>query len=363
MLHRRRRIRLRRLERLIGRFRDLGFDLRLHGVELLGGRRARCDDQRTRALEGAARLLRVALLRRAVGTLVVGHRVRVGTRGVRMQHRGPAAVTRVCDDLGGRPVGVHHVRAVALHDVQAGEARRELRYAAARGLNLDRHADRVAVVLYDVDDRELQVARRVERLPELPLGGGAVAGADDDDFVVVVGRELEPRYDAHLGAGFGRADRLEELCAGRRRGRRDVEALVTEMRRHLATTGGRVGLGADGLQEMVQRGLAEREHHRPVAVVRVEPVLPGDAVLGDGHADSLVTGTGNLEEDLVLALQADLAVVDAARGDHGAVEPQKLLVRETGQVDRLEKFAFLSSHRTRVGGVAAKTFKIPKSSA
>ena len=80
---------------------------------------------------------------------------------------------------------VHEVGAVTLANEQIREAGHELGDAPAGGLDLDRDGDGVAVVLDHEDDRQLQVAGGVQRLPELALGGGAVAGGDHDDLVVL----------------------------------------------------------------------------------------------------------------------------------------------------------------------------------
>ena len=101
----------------------------------------------------------------------------------------------------------------------------ELRDRAARRVDLDRHRDGVAVVLDQEDDRQLEVAGGVERLPELALAGGAVAGGAEHDLValdglVAVGDALDLRVaEPRLGA----ADGLEELGAGGARGADDVE--------------------------------------------------------------------------------------------------------------------------------------------
>ncbi len=102
-----------------------------------------------------------------------------------------------------------------------GEVGDELGDAAAGGVDLDGHADGVAVVFYAEDDGELLVGGGVERLPELALRRGALADAGEDDFVVVelnvvegaivaesVGFRCGLGMMAEIAAGLG--------CAGRR---------------------------------------------------------------------------------------------------------------------------------------------------
>src|SRR5258706_12217649 len=55
------------------------------------------------------------------------------------------------------------------------EARNQPRNAASGSLHFYRDRDRVAVILYGEDHRQLVESRRVHRLPELALAGVAVA--------------------------------------------------------------------------------------------------------------------------------------------------------------------------------------------
>ena len=61
-----------------------------------------------------------------------------------------------------------------------------------------------------------------------------------------------------------------------------------------------------------------------------------------GRQNRLVAGAGDLEEDLVLALELDLLVVDAARQEHGAVRADELVARKAGGA--LALGASLSGH-------------------
>ncbi len=117
-----------------------------------------------------------ALLGR-VERLVVGHRVRVRpdhraaderrALAARARARPPPASARVARDRSRS----RRRRTIA----QAREAVARPRDVAARRLHLDRHRDRVAVVLDDEHDRQLAHAGGVQRLPELALAGRAVA--------------------------------------------------------------------------------------------------------------------------------------------------------------------------------------------
>src|SRR4051812_37714993 len=74
-----------------------------------------------------------------------------------------------------RLITLEHVRAVAILYIQPGKALDQFRNIAARRSNLDRHRDRVAVVLDAEDDREFQVASGVESFPKFALAGRAIA--------------------------------------------------------------------------------------------------------------------------------------------------------------------------------------------
>ena len=203
---------------------------------------------------------------------------------------------------------------VDLADEQVGERADELRDAAPRGLHLHRDRDRVAVVLDDVDDRDLAVAGGVEALPELALGRGPVAGRAVDDLVLLL---------AAQHAGLGAAHGLEELGAGGGGLGHDVQAAVTPVRGHLPAARVGVVLRPHRGEEHLGGGHPELEHQRPVPVVGVEPVVPGTHGHAGGHQDGLVAGPADLEEDLVLPLELDLLVVDPAGQVHRPVDREE----------------------------------------
>jgi hypothetical protein len=72
-------------------------------------------------------------------------------------------------------VARQEVASVDLLDVEPGERRNQLGDRPASGVHLHRDRDRVLVVLDDVDDRELEVAGRVEALPELAFARRPIA--------------------------------------------------------------------------------------------------------------------------------------------------------------------------------------------
>ena len=226
---------LRCRNRAIGRVVHFPIDVLRNRRELVLAHQPLGEQQIAEPADRIARRFRRALGRRLVQLLVVRERVGVGTGHFRVHERRAFALARIRDRVRHRPVAGGEIRAVhALHE-QAGERRDEPGDVTAGGLHLDRHGDRVAVVLDDVDDRQAAEARRVQRLPELSLAGRAVADREIDDLVLVetrfaIGDRRDPLVDE---AGLSRANRLQALRSGRARLRDDVEILVAPVRRHL----------------------------------------------------------------------------------------------------------------------------------
>ena len=255
----------------------------------------------------------VALGFGAVVRLVVGERVAVGTDDVGMDEGRPQALAAVLDRVPERVVGLEEVRAVDLRDEEVRVVAHELRDRTARRVDLDRHGDRVAVVLDEKQDGQLQVARRGKRFPELAFGRLPVSPGDVGHLV-----RLEASLAGELGdpalppPPLGGADGVEEL--GPRAGRLgdDVQPLVPPVGGHLAPGRGRIVAGPDRLQEHLVGGDAELEDQGAVPVVRVEPVVSGLQDHPGGRANRLVPHAVDLKVDLVLALELDLFVVEAA---------------------------------------------------
>ena len=91
------------------------------------------------------------------------------------------------------------------------------------------------------------------------------------------------------------------------------------MGRHLSAGAVRIVVGPYRSEEMVERDLADRERQGTVAIVEVKPIVAALEVGSHRNLDGLVSGPRDLEEDLVLALEGDLAVIQPSSRDHGAV--------------------------------------------
>ena len=98
---------------------------------------------------------------------------------------------------------------------------------------------------------------------------------------------------------------------------------------HLAATGAWVLGGADCLEKHLVGGGAQRQAKRAVTVIGIEPVVAGFQDKARSHADGLMASAGDLEIDLLLAFEQDLAVIHAPRHKHDAVGVDELLAGQT----------------------------------
>src|ERR1700676_3236382 len=105
---------------------------------------------------------------------------------VGVDERGAAALTAILHGVLAGRVTFQRVGAVALGNMQAWKASRQLGNAAAGRLYLDGNRDGVTVVFDEVEQRELFRTGDIERFPELPFAGGAVAGRDVNDLVGIM---------------------------------------------------------------------------------------------------------------------------------------------------------------------------------
>ena len=203
-------------QRLVGCGGDGGARVRLHSVQFLRGLDAGPDQEAARLADGVAAVLRGALGRGPVRGLVVRTGVGVRADGMRVQKRRAFSLPAPLNHLSRGTVAVDEIGAVALHDLQPGEAGEQPGDVASSGLHLDRDRDGVLVVLDDEKDRELEVTGGVEGFPELAFRGGSVTGGANDDFVVRERGDVpaEPRQVGGAESGLGGAHGVEELGAG-----------------------------------------------------------------------------------------------------------------------------------------------------
>ncbi|GIU90119.1 MAG: hypothetical protein KatS3mg010_1218 [Acidimicrobiia bacterium] len=321
-------------ERLLGGRAHRLPRLLAHRVDLLGREHAARDERVGEDLDRVVLGLVLQLVGGAVLLLVVGERVRVRPRHERVHEARPGAGAHPRDRVGPLAPHLEVVATVHLHDVQAADAAHHLR--DRRGVLVRRpYRYRVPVVGDDVQHGEVQAARGVERLPELPLRRRPLAERHVGHLVAVrvAARQLRPAAD--VARGLRAADGGKALAPRARRLRHDVQLAVAPVARHLPAARGRVVTGADRLQEDVERRDAQREHERAVAVVGEEPVVSGPQRAREPEQQRLVARAGDLEEDLRLLAQHDLAVVEEPRHER---EPEVvdglLYLRGCGGLDR-----------------------------
>src|SRR5215813_7016225 len=100
-----------------------------------------------------------------------------------MHERRAAAFAAILDSLLADGIALDGISAIALGYVEIGKALDETRNASARRLHFNGNRNRVAVVLNQVEQRELFGAGGIKRLPEFAFAGGAVPGRHIDDLV------------------------------------------------------------------------------------------------------------------------------------------------------------------------------------
>ena len=90
-----------------------------------------------------------------------------------------------------RGVARHRIGAIDFFEMKIRKSSDQPRNASSGGLHLDRHGNRVAVILDAEDHRQLAQRRRVHRLPELAFARRAIAQRDVGYFVALKRDVLE----------------------------------------------------------------------------------------------------------------------------------------------------------------------------
>ena len=103
---------------------------------------------------------------------------------------------------------------------------------------------------------------------------------------------------------------------------------IAPVRRHLAAAGSGIVFRAHRLQQHVVGSDAEHEHQRAVAVIREEPIVTWFQHQTRRHLDGFVARAADLKEDLILALELNLAIVQTPREKHGAIDADQRVAVE-----------------------------------
>ena len=104
-----------------------------------------------------------------------------------------------------------------------------------------------------------------------------------------------------------------------------MERAAAPVGRHLAAAAGRIGSCADRLQKHRFRCDTKGHAEGAIAIVGEEPVVAAAKCEAGTDLKGFMPCTGYLEEDFLLALEQDLAVVDATREKHETVDLDELL--------------------------------------
>ena len=196
------------------------------------------------------------------------------------------ALAHVSDRLAQGGVAGHGICPIHLGKMEVGEIGDQSRNVRPRSLHFDRNGNGVLIVLDQKQQRQLAVGCGIQGLPEFALAGSSVAAGDVNDLISVKAELLELGVVAgvlldcvgmtgEIAARLRASHRLQQLRAGGRGAGDDVQLLVPPVRRHLPATGIGVLGGAHGLQQLLQRGHAEGETERAVAIVGEKPVVAG----------------------------------------------------------------------------------------
>src|SRR5690242_18202553 len=107
-----------------------------------------------------------------------------------------------------------------------------------------------------------------------------------------------------------------------------MQGRMTPVRRHLPSPRTRVLGGAYRLKEHVVGLYAQSKAQRPVAVVRVEPIVPRLEGQSGSDTDPLMPGARHLKKDLLLSFEQDFPVIDSPGRIHIAVGLNELIARK-----------------------------------
>ena len=330
----------RRLQGPVDRNLQIVVHLLFQTVDALLVENALPDQKHLHAGDGIALGIALALEIGPVEFFVVRKRVRVGPDHVGMDKGRTASGAAMRHGAHESSVAGDGIGSIHFLEVEVGKTADQPRNVSAGGLYLDRHRDGIFVVLDHEDQRKPEIGSGVQRLPEFTFTGGAFAQGDVGNLVAVefhvfelpvIARGFARRIGMSgvIAADFGTAHGLQNLRPGRRGAGDDIEVGQAPVGRHLPAAGTGVVTRTDRLQQHVIGSGSQGQTERPVAVIRIKPVVAGLQGQGRGHAHGFMPRTRDLEEDLLLAFEHDLPVVHPPGGVHVAVGFDQLFAGET----------------------------------
>ena len=295
--------------------------LLLDRADLLLGEGAPLDEEAAEAGERVQLACGGELLLVAVELVPVGVGVGADPHAVGVDEDAPRAALGELRGLAQGADRVEDVLAVAVDDLEVREAREVVRGVVVRGLLPLRDRDAVAVVLDDEDDRELSERAAVDRLVEVPLGGGRLAHRAVDEAL----HPVRPDRPAE-------ARRVLRVVGDAGGDVPDVEVVPGEVVRHVPAARGDVGGLRHAVEEDLLGGDARREAGRQVAVVGEEVVERGAEDRPEGDLDPVVAGARGVvgPAEALLEVVRGLVVEDAAHVHEGVPLPELLARRVDG---------------------------------
>ena len=324
------------LQRVIDRNLQIVIDLLLQAVDAFFVENVLADQKQLQPRHRIARGVAAPLDLGAVKRHIVGKRVRVRTNHVGMNESRAVSFAAIGSSSRKRGVCRGQIGAVNLLEMKVWEAADQARNVSTRHLHFDWNRNRVFVIFHHEDQRQVSVRCGIQRFPELAFAARALAKGNQRHFVGVGNDGLELAVVAgcffrhagmmgHITRNLGAAYRLQNLRAGRRGAGDNIQPRIAPVRGHLPPAGTGVCGGAYSLQQHLVRRRAQSQAERPVAIIRIEPVVSGFKSEGRSHADGFMAGAGDLEEDFLLLFELDLAVVQSPRGIHQAIGVNELL--------------------------------------
>ena len=322
--------RLFRHQCLVRRVAHLIVNFRFQRLDLLLIQHAFANQHQRQFRKRIAPRFFLALFRALVEFFVVGERVRIRPRYVRMNQRRPPSLAAILHRILAHRKTFEWIGAVALRHMQPREAPHKFRNAAPGRLHFHRNRNRVPVVLDQIQQRQLLPARHVQRLPELPLARRPVSTRNVNNLIALEVDMLPERRFLRLRQrlrppfviqrSLRCSHRLHILRPGARGLAYNIPLSVAPVRRHLPPAGTQVILRSNGSKQHLQRRHAKHQAKRPITVVGIGPIHSRPQKQPHDSGDRLMPRAGNLKVDLILSLELDFPVIQPPRKVHRAVK-------------------------------------------
>src|SRR5882724_7722801 len=264
-----------------------------------------------------------ALFRGFVELFVIGERVGIGARHMRVDERRAALLAAILYRFFADGVAFERIRAVNFRNVQPRKSTYKFGNASAGGLYFHWNRNGIAVIFDEIEERKFFGASDVQGFPEFALAGGAFTTRDVHDFIGLVAHVFPERRLLCLRQCFGPpfvierglrgAHRLYELRARAGGLADDVPLCMPPVRGHLPAAGTEVILCPNRGKKVLQGSYPKHQAKSAIAVIGIKPVNAGAEEEAHDGGNRLMPGAGNLKIDFVLTLELDLAIIQPPR--------------------------------------------------